>query len=717
MLGETQRRLLLRLAEFGAEMEKSWDVPRTLSLPGLAEHLGLVRSAIHTPLKELQTSGLIETRSAHVMGGGSRRRTIVHLTALGRERAEALASEEVVPEARGRSVGPLPDSIHLRGRAEVRDHMVELLVSGQHLLLSGLPGVGKTSLARAAAGGLLSLGWRVRWATAGADSDASSIGGMWLDGASPAAPAAIAAAAGGAKTLLVIDEAQELHSRHVEAVSELVSAGAEAATAVLVASRAPSPFGLPNGFEELRLEGLATADAVGLLPEDVANELATEVAKALGGHPLALRLWSPDEAVPEEGVAVQEYVQSTVLARLSEDGIGTLGELSLSPVPLMVSELEDDSGTAELDDSAVLRWADTLVEPHHLIRNVHRAALSDDATREVHSRSAEFWASREGARARRIEVHHRLNSGPETDAKWLTESLAIIARADSAAAAVIIEEAVKRSDDASLRLAAVDLALERGEQFIASGHLEEVDSSPQRLVREARLARLSGQTAKAEELEKEALQDLPAAEAVRQQIAALVRRHDDRLPSAPSISKAADVEAIDISRLADSDRAPAALALDLLRHAIAIEGGDVEAAANARSSLVAAMGEQHPRLALLDLRARLAAQAAGAVDAAREFIESATEPIECIRAIHATLEATAPEHPPWLTAAAARISNADLRTDLASHRRLAAQRWYWRGVLEPSMRLAHWREAISRFKTAECSRAASDLLERLTRSL
>ena len=98
MLGETQRRLLLRLAEFGAEMEKSWDVPRTLSLPGLAEHLGLVRSAIHTPLKELQTSGLIATRSAHVMGGGSRRRTIVHLTALGRERAEALASEVVVPD-------------------------------------------------------------------------------------------------------------------------------------------------------------------------------------------------------------------------------------------------------------------------------------------------------------------------------------------------------------------------------------------------------------------------------------------------------------------------------------------------------------------------------------------------------------------------------------------------------------------------------------------
>ena len=69
MLSETQRRLLLRLADFGAEIESAWDVPEHYHSPGLAEHLGLVRSAIHTPLKELESSGLISTRSAHVIGG------------------------------------------------------------------------------------------------------------------------------------------------------------------------------------------------------------------------------------------------------------------------------------------------------------------------------------------------------------------------------------------------------------------------------------------------------------------------------------------------------------------------------------------------------------------------------------------------------------------------------------------------------------------------
>ena len=91
MLSETQRRLLLRLTEFGPDVESAWDVPRDLSLPGLAEHLGLVRSAIHTPLKELEASDLISTRMAHVIGGGSRRRTVVHITELGRQRMESVS--------------------------------------------------------------------------------------------------------------------------------------------------------------------------------------------------------------------------------------------------------------------------------------------------------------------------------------------------------------------------------------------------------------------------------------------------------------------------------------------------------------------------------------------------------------------------------------------------------------------------------------------------
>ena len=51
MLPESQARLLRLLARYPAELAEAWDVPRELSLPGLSESLGLVRSALHEPIK------------------------------------------------------------------------------------------------------------------------------------------------------------------------------------------------------------------------------------------------------------------------------------------------------------------------------------------------------------------------------------------------------------------------------------------------------------------------------------------------------------------------------------------------------------------------------------------------------------------------------------------------------------------------------------------
>ena len=90
MLPEAQLRILARLTQFGGELENAWDVPRALSLPGLAESLGVVRSALHAPLSALEVGGHVSTRSAHVIGGGSRRRTVVHITDRGREALSGL---------------------------------------------------------------------------------------------------------------------------------------------------------------------------------------------------------------------------------------------------------------------------------------------------------------------------------------------------------------------------------------------------------------------------------------------------------------------------------------------------------------------------------------------------------------------------------------------------------------------------------------------------
>ena len=146
VIPESQRRILARLAQFGDEMQEAWDVPRELSLPGLAESLGVVRSALHAPLTSMEEEGLVITRTAHVIGGGSRRRTVVHITDDGRQ---TLSDNE--PESatrRGRSYGPLPERSVLHGRDEASENLAATLSEGTSVLLSGLPGVGKSSLAR-----------------------------------------------------------------------------------------------------------------------------------------------------------------------------------------------------------------------------------------------------------------------------------------------------------------------------------------------------------------------------------------------------------------------------------------------------------------------------------------------------------------------------------------------------------------------------------------
>ena len=717
MLSETQRRLLLRLADFGVEVESAWDAPRALSLPGLAEHLGLVRSAIHNPLKELESSGLISTRSAHVIGGGPRRRTVVHLTDTGRQRAELLSEEQMPDKSESLAVGPIPNHIQILGRDDELESLLTKILAGENLQLTGLPGIGKTSLSRSLAELLMERGFKIRWATCDSDTDAFAIGSMWLGKQSPRDPVAIASAASGNKTALFLDEVQELHPRHLSSVKSLLSACSETSTGVLASIRAPSPFGTLSNFEEIRIHGLDTPDAVELLPKSIGNESAKQVAEALGGHPLALHLWSPDEEIPEEGQAVQDFVQRTVLRRLTDEGLGTLDELSLSPLPLSVEELSVADGIAELDDSAVLRWMQSLVEPHHLIRNVRRATVDEKISRELHTKAAGFWSKREGNRARRIEAHHRLNSGDELDTEWLVESVAKISLEDSAAAAVLIDDAIQINDEDNLRFTAIDLAFERGEPNIASEHIDSVSESPQKLIRKARLARQQGDLQEAENLLQSAFELLPPAEAVRAKIASLVRAHDDRLPGQQTKVRSSQIEEIDLSRLPNADLASASLALDLLRHAVAVESGSVETLANVRSSLVAQMGENHPRLALIDLRTLITSKAEGSLDAAKEYIESEADQIDKIIAIHLALEATSPSHPDWLVTAHNNAIGIELRPEIPSHRRLLAQRWYWRGVLEPNMRLSHWREAISRFKSAECPSAASELLLRLTRSL
>ncbi|MDP6363206.1 MAG: hypothetical protein QF633_08260, partial [Candidatus Poseidoniaceae archaeon] len=58
-LSVPQERILRWLGGFSPAMEKAWDVTRHLSLPGISEALGVVRSALNAPLNGLEKLDLV----------------------------------------------------------------------------------------------------------------------------------------------------------------------------------------------------------------------------------------------------------------------------------------------------------------------------------------------------------------------------------------------------------------------------------------------------------------------------------------------------------------------------------------------------------------------------------------------------------------------------------------------------------------------------------
>ena len=118
MLSPAMLRILRWLDDHPSALETAWDVPRSLSLEGIADGIGVVRSALFQPMSAMEEQGLIHTRQAHVIGGGRRKRKVVHITGLGRK--NLCSSIDDLPEPRSRTSsklkGQLPELTHLHGR-------------------------------------------------------------------------------------------------------------------------------------------------------------------------------------------------------------------------------------------------------------------------------------------------------------------------------------------------------------------------------------------------------------------------------------------------------------------------------------------------------------------------------------------------------------------------------------------------------------------------
>ena len=723
VLTDSEARLLRLLATFPESLEKAWDVPRSLSLPGLAEHLGLVRSALNPPIKSLEKGGLVKTRQTHVIGGGHRKRTVVHLTKKGRGIAEDLGGHEEI-DSTGELIGNLPQLVFLHGRNELFEDILGKLGDASCVQIIGLPGIGKTSLLRVIAEEMVSQGKDIRWATIHSHHDVGKLTAELLskeDGPKDVEAATSTLEDVSDNTLFIIDELQAIHERHLPEIRALLTALAENENVkIVIGSRAPSPIDIGK---IIKVDEISKKDAQKLLPENLDDETSQQVVDALGGHPLALKLWQPGHTLPEADDRIQEFIRTDVVEKLAKEELATMDELAASPLPILVDQLSNNDGINLLDDTALLRWIVESIELQHLVRNVRRTMWSDEEAKEIHSIAAEHWSNRIEPSAIIHETHHRVQAANSDNANELAErlekSIEKMLSIDSAAAAAIIQDSIKILPDAQrLNLLSARVAIERGEGDIAEKALDKCNEELQQEIDwrllSARVKRLGGKFDEANQDEKSIIEIAEPERATKIQLNRLVLSIEDRLPQSLSdeIRENAEnaLKNIDLSTLKSENKKAALVTIASIRHSLALATNDAETAAKIRTDLATTATHDDPIIE--EMAARAALIIGDDPQRVRSLISRTSNPLRrCALGLLIVKHAHEKESKDIANLLASINHPSDLGTTTA--RRLSALHWYWRGVIDKSQRVKCWQEALHRFRMAECASAYIQLQNRL----
>lgn len=710
------------LGGFPDALAQAWDVPRDVSLPGLSDAMGVVRSGLNQPLNVLLDQKYITVRVAHVIGGGTRRRQVYHITEEGRawlhDHPESIVEEQPSFPVEERVQHPLI------GRTQELEELTNLVEEHGHALVGGLSGVGKTTLLRAWSGNQRDV---VRWATVDELSDGKAIARQWMEGAGPL-PGDLHAmvehvnAAGG---VLVVDDVHRLSERHQDAVVHLLGALRDRGHRVVLAGRLPVPA--PFDWPLLRLGTLPTKDAIQLLGDHLGDDQRRDVAKALDGHPMALNLYREGDPLPEAGADIQAFVEQTMLMDLSEDAMDALDDMVLFPRPLPSADILGSESLGELDERALLRWSagNTEVEVQHLIRNVRRTMLDEERLGVLHRRAVEHWSERSDNPAFAVlHLYHQLALEDESIEDILEERFEELMVDQSGAMAVIFDRATqRRAEDEGLHYWAGRIALHRQELSRVRTHLEAVEHDGRRHELAYGLAVLEGDLEGAERILNEQLDHGSTEEGARWLLKAAVALLEDRLFDQSEVPNTANVQRL-LHRIQLPDRptirSSITVSMSLVQHTMALLEQDQDRAEALVDGLESLSHGDDP----LVLHARLKAMVAfgASSDAISKAYERtlAAQPTPFHRAV---VGLTLVEHlvrqgdrnAPTVFGG---LPLPDAWHEMgAPHHRYAARWWYLKGHLDPSSAASALREASRCFRQAGCTNASKAAARRLHRVL
>jgi DNA-binding MarR family transcriptional regulator len=728
MVSSSQKRILAWLSQFSPDIENSWDVSRDIALPGIADGLGVVRSALNLPLKKLEQSGMVFKRMGHVIGGGSRRRQVFHITDKGREFISSHEPNSNKKSRTGRIFGNIPNHPQVFGRDDNISEITER-INEKSLLICGLPGIGKTAVISALSHLLLEQERTIRWATASDFTDVYDLCLQWeisstLPQDNKALESLIIDNSKG--QILVIDDIHQISKRHRSAIDELCLnlCNDEEVKLILIGREPITSYSFLEKVQILPLEDKYGAQILG---EEQNLDERISISRRLGGHPLALQLYQPESELPEQSTDVQNYVEKTVLSNLSELEKSSLNLLSLEPIPINSNNSIVSEMIGAFDDQALLRWSsnNSKVELHHLIRNVRRSFIDINEQKNMHNSLAIHWQSIDRSEDEElILLFHQIASSEENIIQLIEQQLSNLSPYRSNILAVLIEQAIEQiPHNSDLHYFAAKVAAKRCEVDFLKYHIENIQDQ-RSIGLKFELALFEGRVGDAEDLFVESLESSDHDMSNRLSISAASRRLEDRVfddKIDDNIIKETNeyLSKVDISKVRNSGKSASIIAISLIKHSLSLLQRDILSAQKFTES-VQNLGLEAESL-VLNMRSKEVIfefkNGLKTVDDTKLFIEKAislqTNQIykDSIRLNF--IEALTSSDIELAKVQFELLSKPDNEIRLNTYNRYVARWWLCRSIIEPSQKITSLRESISQHKLSGCPRAAKSLERRL----
>lgn len=724
MLSPAMLRILRWLDDHPSALETAWDVPRSLSLEGIAEGIGVVRSALFQPMSTMEEQGLIRTRQAHVIGGGRRKRKVVHITEVGRNNLHS--SIDDLPEPRSRTSsklkGQLPDLTHLHGRISELQLIEGALERNVPIHLRGMPGIGKSTLARCALQHLVEKDIEVHWVQLDAYCDVQeAMNRMEVDAPHILDVEGYATYLEQRKVLLVFDDIHSISQRHQSSFSSLFRALEGHKIPFMLIGRDRDAFSIDG--VEIDLGPLDPSDAIQLLDPELGDE-RTSIVEALGGHPLAILLYDASTPLPEAHLDVRAYVEQVVLGEASTEVHDAMSLFLVLPFPVPAERMPDPNHVPLLDEHTLLRWGaqNSTMEMQHLIRNVCKSSLDDSELDSLHLASIEHWMNGDDALASLLELHHRIQRGESEISNHLSARANELMSVYSGAFATLLDEAlVNNPEELDLIELAAQHALNRAEVEIAKEYIHNFDDEQLVNIR-LQIAQFEGKKGAIKEIESllETTQD--GDQKLRMQLSVLSRCIDDLTP----LTGVEEYDRIDhlINKIElpenENDRQIILTTIVIMRHALAIEREDFSAANFLLEQLKGIASTSDPLLQYLTTKTELKSvhtqptKVAIAMKNAELTASQLQQPLYKASLLLVLCEQLIETQLPRAKTIHAQIDIQSIEAiEVPSARRVVAKWWEVKSRFDDHERILALKEAILRYRSVGCPNRARMLSKRL----